>query len=65
MIVQDPSTMVIDHLSYAVVGNEGDHTLIASDELIQSDVILGSGGTGVSFTVTMTVFNTEGWFTEL
>ncbi|WOG89597.1 hypothetical protein DCAR_0208835 [Daucus carota subsp. sativus] len=43
---EDPSTMVIDHLSYAVVGNEGDHTLIASDELIQSDVILGSRGTG-------------------
>lgn len=34
--------MVIDHTSYAVSDNEGDHTLIASDDFIMSDVILGS-----------------------
>lgn len=34
--------MVIDHTSYAVSDTEGDHTLIASDDFIQSDVILGS-----------------------
>lgn len=33
--------MVIDHTSYAVSETEGDHTLIASDDFIQSDVILG------------------------
>lgn len=33
--------MLIDHTSYAVSETEGDHTLIASDDLIQSDVILG------------------------
>ncbi|XP_034684450.1 dolichyl-diphosphooligosaccharide--protein glycosyltransferase 48 kDa subunit-like [Vitis riparia] len=39
---EDPSAMVIDHTSYAVSDTEGDHTLIASDDFIQSDVILGS-----------------------
>lgn len=34
--------MVIDHTSYSVSNTEGDHTLIASDDFIQSDVILGS-----------------------
>jgi len=34
--------MVIDHINYAVTDVEGDHTLIAGDDLIQSDVILGS-----------------------
>ncbi|PKI47540.1 hypothetical protein CRG98_032130 [Punica granatum] len=34
--------MVIDHINYAVSENEGDHTVIASDNLIKSDVILGS-----------------------
>jgi oligosaccharyltransferase complex subunit beta len=33
--------VVIDHLSYAVSDTEGDHTLIASDNLIKSNVILG------------------------
>lgn len=33
--------MIIDHTSYAVSETEGDHTLIASDDFIQSDVILG------------------------
>jgi len=33
--------MVIDHAGYAVSEAEGDHTLIASDDLIKSDVILG------------------------
>ncbi|KAE8687706.1 Dolichyl-diphosphooligosaccharide--protein glycosyltransferase 48 kDa subunit [Hibiscus syriacus] len=39
---EDPSAMVIDHIRYAVSETEGDHTLIASDDLIKSDVILGS-----------------------
>ncbi|CAA0817288.1 Dolichyl-diphosphooligosaccharide--protein glycosyltransferase 48 kDa subunit [Striga hermonthica] len=39
---EDPSAMVIDHTGYAVSENAGDHTLIASDNFIQSDVILGS-----------------------
>lgn len=34
--------MVIDHTSYAVSDTAGDHTLIASDDFIKSDVILGS-----------------------
>ncbi|ONH96736.1 hypothetical protein PRUPE_7G148700 [Prunus persica] len=38
---EDPSTVVIDHTNYAVLGTQGDHTLIASDDFIQSDVILG------------------------
>ncbi|KAK9136395.1 hypothetical protein Syun_015725 [Stephania yunnanensis] len=38
----DSAAMVIDHTSYAVSKTDGDHTLIASDEFIQSDVILGS-----------------------
>lgn len=39
---EDPSAMVIDHTSYSVSNTEGDHTVIASDDFIQSDVILGS-----------------------
>ncbi|XWS63041.1 hypothetical protein CRYUN_Cryun06bG0062800 [Craigia yunnanensis] len=39
---EDPSAMVIDHTSYGVSETEGDHTLIASDDFIKSDVILGS-----------------------
>ncbi|CAO2815088.1 unnamed protein product [Amaranthus hypochondriacus] len=38
----DPAAMVIDHTSYAVSNFEGDHTLIASDAFIESNVILGS-----------------------
>ncbi|GAB4837935.1 Dolichyl-diphosphooligosaccharide--protein glycosyltransferase 48 kDa subunit [Ancistrocladus abbreviatus] len=38
----DSAAVVIDHTSYAVSNTEGDHTLIASDNFIQSDVILGS-----------------------
>lgn len=34
--------MVIDHISYAVSNTDGDHTLIASDDFIKSEVILGS-----------------------
>lgn len=33
---------MIDHTGYAVSETEGDHTLIASDDLIKSDVIVGS-----------------------
>ncbi|KAF5182453.1 Dolichyl-diphosphooligosaccharide--protein glycosyltransferase subunit [Thalictrum thalictroides] len=39
---EDSSAMVIDHTSYAVSNSEGDHTLIASDDFINSNVILGS-----------------------
>ncbi|GAV88321.1 LOW QUALITY PROTEIN: DDOST_48kD domain-containing protein, partial [Cephalotus follicularis] len=39
---EDPVAMVIDHTSYAVSDTEGDHTLLASDNIIESDVILGS-----------------------
>ncbi|XWS54636.1 hypothetical protein CRYUN_Cryun10bG0105600 [Craigia yunnanensis] len=39
---EDPLAMVIDHTSYAVSETEGDHTLIASDDFIKSNVILGS-----------------------
>ncbi|KAM1345927.1 hypothetical protein FF1_035251 [Malus domestica] len=34
--------MVIGHTSYAVSDTKGDHTVIASDDFIESDVILGS-----------------------
>ncbi|EPS64575.1 hypothetical protein M569_10206, partial [Genlisea aurea] len=39
---EDPQASVIDHTSYAVSETEGDHTLIAADDLIESEVILGS-----------------------
>lgn len=39
---EDPSLVVIDHTSYAVSSTEGDHTLIAADDFIKSDAILGS-----------------------
>ncbi|GFP97526.1 dolichyl-diphosphooligosaccharide--protein glycosyltransferase 48 kDa subunit [Phtheirospermum japonicum] len=39
---EDPAALVINHTSYAVSETEGDHTLIASDDFIQSEVILGS-----------------------
>ncbi|KAL5704852.1 Dolichyl-diphosphooligosaccharide--protein glycosyltransferase 48 kDa subunit [Ranunculus cassubicifolius] len=39
---EDAEAMVIDHSSYAVSDTEGDHTLIASEEFIKSEVILGS-----------------------
>lgn len=34
--------MVIDHTSHAVSPTEGDHALIAIDDFIKSDVILGN-----------------------
>ncbi|KAB1199016.1 Dolichyl-diphosphooligosaccharide--protein glycosyltransferase 48 kDa subunit [Morella rubra] len=34
---EDPAAMVIDHTSYAVSETEGDHTLIASDNFIESN----------------------------
>lgn len=40
--------MVIDHTGYAVLETEGDHTLIASDDFIKSDVIVGSKKIDVS-----------------
>jgi oligosaccharyltransferase complex subunit beta len=33
--------LVIDHKSYAISETEGDHTLIAADDYIESDVLLG------------------------
>ncbi|XP_073286718.1 dolichyl-diphosphooligosaccharide--protein glycosyltransferase 48 kDa subunit-like [Primulina huaijiensis] len=39
---EDPEALVIDHTSYAVSEIEGHHTLLASDDFIQSEVILGS-----------------------
>ncbi|OAY29485.1 dolichyl-diphosphooligosaccharide--protein glycosyltransferase 48 kDa subunit [Manihot esculenta] len=39
---EDPAAMVIDHTSYAVSETDGDHTLIASDDFMKSDVMLGS-----------------------
>ncbi|PIN02319.1 Oligosaccharyltransferase, beta subunit [Handroanthus impetiginosus] len=39
---EDPAALVIDHMSYAVSETEGDHALIATDDFIQSEVILGS-----------------------
>lgn len=41
MWIQDPSAMVISHTDFAVSDTEADHTLIASDDFIKSDVILG------------------------
>ncbi|GLT39087.1 hypothetical protein SLA2020_132950 [Shorea laevis] len=38
---EDPAAMVIDHKSYAISHTDSDHTLIASDDFIQSDAILG------------------------
>uniref|UniRef100_A0A452Y9D2 Uncharacterized protein n=3 Tax=Aegilops tauschii subsp. strangulata TaxID=200361 RepID=A0A452Y9D2_AEGTS len=37
-----PEAMIIDHINYDSTLVEGDHTLIAGDDLIQSGVILGS-----------------------
>ncbi|KAL5987671.1 Dolichyl-diphosphooligosaccharide--protein glycosyltransferase 48 kDa subunit [Asimina triloba] len=37
----DETAVVIDHTSYAVSDEEGHHTLLASDDFIQSNVILG------------------------
>ncbi|KAK7257924.1 hypothetical protein RIF29_32254 [Crotalaria pallida] len=39
---EDPAALVIDHSGYAFSATEGDHTLIASDNFIKSDAILGS-----------------------
>ncbi|KAK4836391.1 hypothetical protein QYF36_022343 [Acer negundo] len=39
---ENAAAMVIDHTGYAVSNTDGDHTLIATDDLIKSDVILGS-----------------------
>ncbi|XP_035845416.1 dolichyl-diphosphooligosaccharide--protein glycosyltransferase 48 kDa subunit-like [Helianthus annuus] len=46
---EDPSAVVIDHGSYVVSGTEGDDTLIAADDFIKSDVLLGSTKIEVSF----------------
>ncbi|KHN11132.1 hypothetical protein glysoja_045110 [Glycine soja] len=36
---KDPAAVVVDHSGYAVSATEGDHTLIASDDFIKSDVL--------------------------
>ncbi|KAG0482088.1 hypothetical protein HPP92_010172 [Vanilla planifolia] len=41
---EDPEAVVIDHIGYAVSETDGEHTLIAADDFIQSDVILGATG---------------------
>ncbi|KAK8946309.1 Dolichyl-diphosphooligosaccharide--protein glycosyltransferase 48 kDa subunit [Platanthera guangdongensis] len=38
---EDAEAVVIDHVSYAVSETDGEHTVIAADDFIQSDVILG------------------------
>uniref|UniRef100_A0A452Y9E9 Uncharacterized protein n=1 Tax=Aegilops tauschii subsp. strangulata TaxID=200361 RepID=A0A452Y9E9_AEGTS len=43
--------MIIDHINYDSTLVEGDHTLIAGDDLIQSGVILGSKKIDVSTTL--------------
>lgn len=48
-LIQDPDAVVIDHVGYAVSETDGEHTLIAADDLIQSDVILGDKRIEVSF----------------
>jgi hypothetical protein len=56
--------MVIDHTSYAVSETEGDHTLIASDDFIKADVILGgkkieaSARSGYDVTLPVRLFST-------
>ncbi|MQM17051.1 hypothetical protein Taro_050017 [Colocasia esculenta] len=37
----DPAALVIDHIGHAISQSDVDHTLIAGDEFIKSDVILG------------------------
>ncbi|KAL6961493.1 DNA helicase, partial [Sarracenia purpurea var. burkii] len=37
--MQDSSTMVIDHISYALSEAKGDHTFITTDDFIESDVL--------------------------
>ncbi|XP_078433063.1 dolichyl-diphosphooligosaccharide-protein glycosyltransferase 48kDa subunit family protein [Wolffia australiana] len=39
---EDPASMVVDHVGYAVSQTDLDHTLVASDDFIQSEAILGS-----------------------
>jgi len=53
--------MVVDHTSYAVSEIEGDHTLIASDNFIKSDVILGKEKIEVSIHVKCVLFFDMNW----
>ena len=57
--------MVIDHTSYAVSDTEGGHTLIASDDFIQSDVILGRKKIEVSSSIEGILFFALQTFTHL
>ncbi|GMH21424.1 hypothetical protein Nepgr_023266 [Nepenthes gracilis] len=36
----DPATLVVDHNSYAVSNNNGEHTLLATNDFVQPDTIL-------------------------
>ncbi|GMH30088.1 hypothetical protein Nepgr_031931 [Nepenthes gracilis] len=36
----DPAALVVDHYSYAVTNNKGEHTLLAPDDFVQPDAIL-------------------------
>ncbi|XP_057814963.2 dolichyl-diphosphooligosaccharide--protein glycosyltransferase 48 kDa subunit [Cryptomeria japonica] len=38
---EDPAALVVDHTSYAISKTDTDHTLIVSDDVIDSNVILG------------------------
>lgn len=51
--------MVIDHINYAASETDGDHSLIASGDFIQSDVILGSTKIEVSLAITISALITS------
>ncbi|GMH23200.1 hypothetical protein Nepgr_025043 [Nepenthes gracilis] len=36
----DPTAFVVDHNSYAVTNNKGEHTLLVPDDFVQPDAIL-------------------------
>ncbi|GMH27846.1 hypothetical protein Nepgr_029689 [Nepenthes gracilis] len=38
----DPAALVVDHNSYAVSNSEGEHILMATDDFVQPDAILGN-----------------------
>ena len=46
--IQDLGALVIDHTSYVVSKTDNDHTLIVSDDVIDSKVIMGEKNIEVS-----------------
>ena len=46
--IQDLGALVIDHTSYVISKNDSDHTLIVSDNVIDSKVIMGEKNIEVS-----------------